>query len=542
VDGSNWSKGEGDQRLGPRHSRRRFFEHGLTVGAGLAGLALEAGPLPEARAATPAPKHGGTLVGAQDVDPVSLDPHTSSNFSSLVAYEQIYESLTAYDERLKIIPALAERWEVTNGGQSVTFHLRPNVRFHNGQTMTADDVKYSIDRVLDPKTTSLWRSWFDPVLEVRVVDPLRIQVALKAPYPGLLGAFAGMRGSGIMPKGLAERENLKIRAIGTGPFRLVEYVPQDRISYVRHADYWDRPLPYLDAVTFKIVPEENARLAALRAGQVQYAPLTAQGAAQVRGAASVTLLQGPTAWVEVHAINVAVKPLDDARVRKAMRMAVDTNEVIQKAAFGAGVPCGPIPTGYADWYLDPEALPYRRADLAGAKKLLAEAGYPNGGFKIQVKCTPQYPFEVASTLVVQDALKALGIGVDVVQLEWGAFISDTKTAITSGGSQGGEIFANGATFKSDPDGYVYPYFDSRGSQNFGGYQNAILDRLMEQARSISNHDQRKSLYREIQTILLEQSPWWWYTRFNIEALAANVRGYVQSFTGRRIFLRRAWLA
>jgi peptide/nickel transport system substrate-binding protein len=366
-------------------SRRQLLAGGLMLGGSLAGLrVLGAGGLsvPASAATAAQPKRGGTLVAAQEVDPVSLDPHTNSNFSALQGYEHIYESLTGYDEKTKIVPALAEKWELSNGGKTYVFHLRANVKFHNGQTMTAEDVKYSIDRIVDPKTASPWRSWFDSIQEVKIVDPLTIQINLKDPYPGLLGSFAGMRASGIMPKGLAERENLKIKAIGTGPFKLVEFVPQDHITYARHVDYWDKPLPYLDGMVFKVLTEDNARVAALRAGQIQYAYLLAQGYEQLKNAPGMTVMKSPYAWVVLHYINVSKKPLNDWRVRKAMRMAVDTNEVIQKAVLGLGVPSGPVPTGYGDWYLDPKTLPYLKPDIERSKKVLAEAGYQNGGFKI----------------------------------------------------------------------------------------------------------------------------------------------------------------
>jgi len=527
-----------------RISRRGLLAGGLALGGGLAAGALGGGGrILTAGAATAAqPKRGGTLLAAQQVDPVSLDPHTNSNFSAMQGYEHIYESLTGYDEKTNLVPALAEKWEIQNGGRTYVFHLRAGVKFHNGQAMTADDVKYSIDRVLDPRTASPWRSWFDLVQEVRIVDPLTIQVNLKDPYPGLLGSFAGMRASGIMPKGLAERENLKIKATGTGPFKLVEFVPQDHITYARNPDYWDKPLPYLDGMVFKVLTEDNARVAALRAGQIQYSYLEPQGAEQVKGIPGITVLKSPNAWVSLHYINVSRKPLSDARVRKAIRMAVDTNEVIQKAVFGQGVPSGPVPTGYGDWYLDPKALPYLRPDVEGAKKLLAEAGYATG-FKIEIKCSPQYPEFVATTLVVQESLRKIGVDVQVVQQEWGTFVRDHNTELQTKGREGGEIFASANTFRPDPDGYIYPYFHSAGTINDGGFSDPALDPLMRQARSIANHDQRKSLYRQIQRALLEESPnWWWYAKFNIEAITSRVQGYSQSFTGRRIFLKKTWLA
>ena len=517
--------------------RRRFLAGGLAIGGGL-GLELLG-----ARSATAqgTPKRGGTLVAAAEIDPVSLDPHTNSNFSAIQAYDHLYETLTSYDEKTNIVPALAQSWEVTNGGKTYTFKLRPNVKFHNGQVMTGDDVKYSIERVLDPKTASPWRSWLDPIKDIKVVDPLTVQMQLEAPYP-LLGSFAGMRAAGIIPKGLAERENLKIKAVGTGPFKLVEYVPQDRIVYVRHPDYWDQPLPYLDGMMFKVLTEENARIAALRAGQIQYAFLSAQGAAQLEGAPGVTIAKSPFAWVVLHYVNVLNKPLSDARVRRAIRMAVDTNEVIQKAAFGAAVPSGPVPTGYGDWFLDPQTLPYLKPDGEGARKLLAEAGYAQG-FKFEIKCSPQYPEFVASALVVQQSLKKLNIDVTVTQMEWGAFVAENAKSNQSRGKEGSDVYASANTFRPDPDGFLYPYFHSKGNLNKGGYENPTLDGLMTEARSITNHAERRRLYQQAQRILLDDSVnWWWYVKHNIEAVSSKVQGYAQSFTGRRLFLKKTWLA
>jgi len=527
-----------------RMTRRQMIAGGLALGGGLAGLDLARGiGLPDAFAAAAAPKRGGTLMAAAEVDPVSLDPHNNSNFSSAQAYEHIYESLTGYSDKNQIIPQLATKWDIQNGGKTYVFHLRPNVKFHNGQTMTAEDVKYTVDRVLDPKTASPWRGWFDTIEETKVIDPLTVQINLSQPYPGLLGSFAGLRASGIIPKGLAERENLKIQAIGTGPFKLVEYVPQDHITYARFADYWDQPLPYLDGMVFKILTEENARLAALRAGQIQYASVTAQGTQQMQRAPGIAVLKNLVANVTLHYINVSRKPLNDWRVRKALRMAVDTNEVIQKAAFGAAVPSGPIPSGYGDWYLPPQTLPYNKPDIDGAKKLLAEAGYPNGGFPITLLCSPQYPEYVQTTLVVQDGLKKLGIDAQVQQMEWGAFVAAHNQELSTHGQQGGEIFCSGNTFRPDPDGYIYPYFYSKGSLNDGVYSNPKLDPLMVQARSIFNYDERRSLYIEIQRTLLEESPnWWWHVKYNFDAISTRLHGFEQSFTGRRFLLKQSWLA
>jgi peptide/nickel transport system substrate-binding protein len=530
-----------DSKGRPAVDRRRFLAGGLAVGGGLVGLDRLS---PRVARAQGTPKRGGMLVAAAEIDPVALDPHTGSNFSSVQAYDHIYESLTTYDEKTNIVPCLAQSWEISNGGKTYTFKLRPGVKFHNGQAMSGEDVKYSIERVLDPKTASPWVSWLNPIKEIKVVDPLTVQMNLDAPYP-LLGSFAGMRASGIVPAGLAEKENLKIKAIGTGPFKLQEYVPQDRIVYTRNADYWDKALPYLDGMTFKVLTEENARLAALKAGQIHYAFLNAPGAAQLEGAPGITVHRSPYAWVVLHYINRRNKPLSDPRVRRALRMAVDTGEVIQKAAFGAAVPSGPVPTGYGEWFLEPQSLPYLKADIEGAKKLLAEAGYPNGGFKIEIKCSPQYPEFVATALVLQESLKKLNVEVTVTQMEWGAFVAENAKSNSSCGKEGADIYASANTFRPDPDGFLYPYFHTKGNLNKGGCDtpDAKLDGLLQEARQATVPAERRRMYQEAQRHALQNSlDWWWYAKFNIEATSAKLQGYSQSFTGRRLFLKKAWLA
>ncbi|HET9017074.1 MAG TPA: ABC transporter substrate-binding protein [Thermomicrobiaceae bacterium] len=480
------------------------------------------------------PKRGGTLQAAAEIDPVSLDPHTNANFSALQAYDFIYESLAGYDEKMAIIPVLATKWDISSDGKTYTFTLRQNVKFHNGQTMTGTDVKYSIDRVLNPKTASPWRSWLQPISQINVSDPNTVQLTLSSVYPGLLGAFAANRASAIIPNGLAEKENLKIQAVGTGPFKLVEYVPQDHISYTRNTAYWDPTLPYLDGMLFKVMTEENTRLAALQAGQIQYAAVSAQGAQQLKGSSSISVLQSPFAWLDCTQINVSRKPLNDVRVRQALRMAVDTTEIIQKGVFGAGTPSGPIATGFGDWYLDPKTLPYLTPDIAGAKKLLAEAGY--SGEKIVINCSPQYPDFVANATVMQAAFKQIGVNAEIQQMEWGAFVAASNKFDFD--------MANTAfTFRPDPDGYIYAYFDTHGNLNAGGYGTPQLDAQIEKARSITDPAQRKQLYDEIQQTLLHDLPtYWWYDKYNIEALSTKLKGYVQSFTGRRLFLEKSWLS
>lgn len=502
--------------------------------ANISGNATAVATTGPANAPTGAIKRGGTLVAAQEVDPVQLDADTSSNFSALQAYEQVYESLTGYNARTEIVPALATSWD-TPDPKTYIFHLRSGVKFHDGTELTADDVAYSIERGYDPQTASPWRSLTSAIKAIKVKDKATVEIDLSDTYPGLLGALAALRNTGIMPKDFAKNHNTKLEAVGTGPFRLAEYVPTDHLTYQRNPSYWDPGLPYLDTLTYKIMLDQNARIAALRAGQIKYAFLDAQGADQLKGQSGINVLQSPSAWLAVHPINVKRKPFDNVKVRQALRWAVDINEVIQKAVFGAGVPSGPIAAGFGNWGLPADQLVYTKADIPKAKQLLAEAGYPNG-FKTSILCSPQYPEFVATSLVCQNAWKQIGVDCQVKQVEWGTYV---KQAAAPGYDY--DIGATAFTFRPDPDGYVYSSFVT-GKEGNNGYSNPKVDKLLTDARSTLDNAKRKELYDQAQKILLDDVPFfWWYVKNNIDALTTDVQGYQQSFTGRRIFFKTSWI-
>jgi peptide/nickel transport system substrate-binding protein len=509
----------------------------------LRGSGAVAGGLLAARAGLPAvtaaqgenPTPGGSTVWAQELDPVSLDPHKTSNFSTVQGIEHTYESLTMYDEELNVIPCLAESWE---NPDDVTYimKLRAGVKWHDGSDFTADDVKYSLERLLAPETAGPYATWFNAITSIDVVDPLTVQLNLDAPYAPLIANFAAMRGSSMIQKDADSMRNLQIEAVGTGPFKMAEYVPESHYRLTRNEDYWDEGLPYFDDVTFKILVEEDARVAALRSDQTQYAFLTAEGAERLADEEAITVMRSPKAWLVAHFMNTFREPYTDVRVRQAISMAVNRQEVIDKAIGGAGVLSGPMPTGHGDWFIPVEELPYQQ-DLEKAKALLAEAGFPDG-FKTTITCSPQYPEFVATSVVLQQQLAQVGIDAEVIQMEWGQFVSDTSRK----GGWNYDMKITAFTFYPDPDGYLYNPWQTDSASNYT-YTNPAYDEIVQQARSTLDTAKRHELYGQAQQILLDESPAiFWYVGDNIEAVENKVHGYVQSYTGRRIFLKKSWLA
>ncbi len=491
-------------------------------------------------AATTAPaaqvKKGGSITIAQELDPVSLDPHKSSNFSAVQGFEHVYESLTQYDEKLNVQPALAERWDVSSDGTQYTFFLRKDVKWHDGKEFTAADVKYWHERMMAKETVAPYKNWFDMIERIEVVDKNTARAILGKPYPPLLATFAALRGGAIVQEGAAEKMNLATAAIGTGPWKLAEYVPQSHLKYAKNKDYWNKELPYLDEMTMKITVDEDARVAALRAGQVDYGFFSQEGADRLKPDKSITVVESPKAWLTVAQVNTSRKPFDDVRVRQALRLALDPKEIIQKAVSGAAAPSGPVPTGHTDWFIKPEDLKYQKPDYEKAKALLAEAGHPN--LKFTILSSPQYPEFVSTALVMQDAFKKIGVDAEVQQLEWGTFVKQVNAP-----NFDYDVEITARTFYPDPDHYMFPYFHSKGVNNPNqSYANSKVDELLEKGRTVADPAQRHQAYFELQKVLEDELPhFWFYSGISIEAVRNYVKGYIPSFTGRRIFLKQTWL-
>jgi len=234
--------------------------------------------------------------------------------------------------------------------------------------------------------------------------------------------------------------------------------------------------------------------------------------------------------------NTTRKPFDDVRVRQAIALTVDRQAAIEKVLGGEGRLTGPMPTGHGDWPIPTDALPYRN-DLTRARQLLAEAGYPDG-FESTIKTPSDYPSMLSTSLLLADQVRAIGIMLKVEQLDWGTLAK----AIAANDF---DVHSNGNGFLPDPDSYFSPYTSrgrGPGAQSLASSENARYDEIVEQARMLMDPGVRKRLYDEAAGILLHEAPLiWWFTENTIEAIHTSVKGYRQSFTGRRIGLKKTWL-
>lgn len=544
--------GPDPDRRPDRVSRRRVLgTAGRLVGGALAAGALAAGP-PAPRSAlagqagTPTPggalpgKPGGALTWGLEQDPLHLIPYLGPTTFQMVGKEGLYDSLLAWDRDLNTVPALAESYE-TPDEETYVVRLRRGVKFHNGKELDAEDVKYSIDLFMTPPSPEPPNSWV-AIVGTEVVDRYTVRVTTSKIDPTIPGYFAWGRATGIMPKGANETSNLTVEAIGTGPFRLVEFVPNDRVAMARNPDFWRPGLPYLDELTLRILPDEQTRLAALRSGEIDGGTFSADTALAVANDRSLTVLSGLISAPRVlqFAIKADPKPWSDVRVRQAISTAIDRQEIADKVFGGEAELTGPVPPGYGDWFVPPEELAatFYRHDLEAARGLLAEAGFGDG-FPLAILANPVPREFVQTAEIIQAQLAEVGIEVSILPTETGTL----NTLVAEEGNFEGYVTQRG--MRPDISGYVNNFWsgDSLYQKWFaGGWRSDEFDRLFAQGLTITDQAQRKPLYRRMQEIVLTEAPNVYLVQPKKFHIVRNrVQNMYVSFTDFLPGLREAWV-
>jgi peptide/nickel transport system substrate-binding protein len=484
-----------------------------------------------------AQKTGGILRAGMQADPVGLDPHTTNATSTRNQLENVYDTLVKFNSQGKIVPSLAQSWSASRDRLTWTFVLRPGVRFHNGRALEASDVVYSIGRIRDPNTKSPRAGDFSQVDTVTASSKLTVVFKLKQPFSPLLSKLASSLNV-ILPREAVPTINTK--PVGTGPFTFVEYIPNTRMVLRKNPQYWERDargnrLPYLDGITFSYLPDATARTTALRAGSVdwiEYVP--AADIKTIRDARTLDVVGGLSANFRSLYFNLAQKPLDDVRVRQAIAFAIDPQEVVDVALFGAGgvVAKGTtIPTG---GFYSFTRSPYGKPDLERARQLLRDAGLPNG-FSLDLKVTSTYDFLRAPAEVLQAQLAKIGVKVNIQAEEWSVYLPNflgkrfTSTIIGESG-------------QGDPDDFLYNVFHTKGNGNYMNFSDPALDKLLEEGRAVADQDDRKAIYDRAQERILQLVPMVpLFHSAQYEGLATYVKGFEHYPNTSYLGLRTTWL-
>ena len=516
-------------------SRRAAIQRGTAVGLGAASLmALGAMPIASAQDASPDPdaKPGGTLRVGLSADPAELDPHKTNLTAAWHVIEHVYNGLVTTNPALEVVPSLAESWDVSEDGLTYTFHIRQGVLFHNGRELTAEDVKYSYDRILDPETASASAADLADAQSIDVVDDYTVSVTLGNPDSSFLAKLMGSS-LAIVPSEVVEAEgDLMNTMVGTGPFKFIEYVPNSMLVVEANADYWEEGLPFLDGIEFQIVPDNTARTTALSSGTVdfiEYAP--AQDMSIFEADESLVVTGDANTNIRYFAFNTQVEPFTDVRVRQAISMVVDRGPIIDAAIFGAGQPTNIIfPATYWAGYESEIPAP----DIEGAKALLAEAGYPDG-FTTELHSWSQYPFLSNAAIVLQEQLKQIGIESELR-------FEENATYLANYFASDFEISVTGTSAYVDPNDVILSNFSSDSGNNASQYASDEMDSLIEAGMTETDQDARAEIYREIQEMIKTDLPWVnLFIASQYEAMKNFVMGYDHIPTGSNMSFKKVWL-
>ena len=400
-------------------------------------------------------RYGGKITWALEQDPVHVAPYGAILTANHWGKQAAYDSLVEWDKDLNLKPALATSWKIAADQKSITFQLRKGVKFHNGKELDSGDVKYSVEQMLNPplpgSVTTV--SQVPAFLGVDAVSKYVARLNLKARDARVFGFLAWGRYSPIVPAGLYDQINVARNAIGTGPYRMVGFNPNDRVEYVANKDFWKSYQPYMDAMTLKTLTDEQARIAALRAGAIDGATLSVDGANAVKGDSNLVVLKGGTAAFRELQLTIKgdPQPWHDVRVRQAVNLAIDRQAIINTVYGGNGNFSGIVPPGYGPWPLTQAELKtkYQKVNLVKAKALMAAAGQSKGfSVKLSTFSTPLDFQQVAS--VIKSQLKAINIDVNIVAQEPGTFAANNGT-----GNFEWDLTARG--MRGDVDGYLNEY-------------------------------------------------------------------------------------
>ena len=471
------------------------------------------------------------LVVGMEAEPPGLDPGQALGIHTLRVTAEIFETLVATaPDSTDTVPGLAESWTTSADGLAWTFKLRKGVRFHDGTALDANAVKFTFDRIIDPShphaKSGKWTfvtGYLSSVKAVEVLDPQTVQLQLKYPTGSLLALLALPNCAIVSPTAFAKSPaDFDAKPVGSGRYKVESWERGSRLVLRRNDDYWgSKGKP--QTLVYRGLAEANARVAELLTGGVDLIlPIPPDFVARLEKTSGVTVHKAPGLTVWYVGFNVEKKPFTDRRVRQAFSHAVNREAITRDILKGTGIPAiGPLLPG--TWAFEPDVRKYPY-DAAAARKLLAEAGYPNGLetdlWVPESGSGMQAPVEMAT--VIQANLAAVGVKAQLKTFEWGSYLGKVRAEAPA-------LFALSWFLKSeDPDLSMYPLFYSKNQPlpNRSNYNNSEVDQLLVQARQTGDRARRVELYRRAQRVIVEDAPMVFVDHeVQVVATRAGVKGF-----------------
>jgi peptide/nickel transport system substrate-binding protein len=471
----------------PALTRRAFLQGATAVGV---GALLGSSP------SQVLAQKGGALRVQQVADIVNVNPYLSRAAVDRVVADTIFGGLAAYDRDMRPIPELAESWTIPDD-RTYVFKLRRGVTFHNGRPATAEDVKWSIEKIYEVGAKGQWANYIAGIAKIDVLDAATVKFTMEKPNAVLLN---GLPVAAIIPR--ESYETIDTNPVGLGPYRFVERIPGQYLRVAKSEKYWDQSTNYPDQITFSFATEESTQVANLQSGIVDmHGWLPISRVAELRQNPRFRLHdtgEGTLGWLGV-LLNTARSPLDNKKLRQAIAHGIDKAAIHKSVFAGLGTPDnGYLPTGH--WAHVPDAeLGGYRFDPARAKALLAEAGHPNG-LELTWSIGTLLPEFTRYAELAQADLAKVGIRIKLRSMEWATYVQEVT------GQRNFELASDGFGGRADPDLQLGVAFGPTSSGNKMRWTPPRAAELFELGRGTTNQARRKQHYTELQRLLVDDVP------------------------------------
>lgn len=470
---------------------------------------------------------GAVLLAAIAGEPDQLDPHKTTAYFSFQVLENVFDTLVEPDDRLEMQPALAESWTTSDDQLTWTFKLRSGVKWHDGSDFTAEDVVYTLRRIIDEKLGNSYR--LTAVESVTASDPATVVIKLTRPAANLLASLGGYKGMAIVKRANVESGEITRKPIGTGPFKVREYAAGESIALEANPDFWDGK-PELGGVTFRFISEGNTAQTALTNNEIHWTDsFEPQQLAPLQSNQGVTVGNVPSSDYWYITMNQKKAPWNRVEVRRAVAYALDRLAIVQAVSFGSAVPNQLAIPRESTWYV--EHTPYR-TDANRARELMGQAGVQGG--PVTFMATGEYPETVTVGQILANALKPLGFDLRIETVDFATWL-DRQSA----GQW--DMLMMGWLGNIDPNDFYYNQHHSGGTNNHQGYTNPRVDQLLDQGSAENDRGRRKDLYGEAAKIIADECSYiYLYNPAVLQAWRKDVTGY-QTRTDAAIRFRKAGL-
>lgn len=429
------------------------------------------------------------IIMAIPVDPDGLDPQRTAAASTFQITSNIYETLVTVDEQGNVVPALAESWSVSDDGLEIDFTLRENAVFSNGKPCDSAAVIASFERLMDP--TSPRRDYYSLIESIEAIDDRTVRFR----YSSLdVVALSNFCYSWAAIVDVSQGDELRMKPVGTGAYKLQSWIAQQDIVLVRNESY--PGFVGVDKVEFVIMPDIASQISSFLNGEIDIMLITGDQLPAIDGKGEYNLIESPGNGVQLMAMNLANEALSDIRVRQAINLAVDKQAVIDAVWWGYGIEIGSHYPVVLPEYVDLSGT--YGYDPESARKLLEEAGYGNG-LKLRLSLPKSYQEYVNAGIVIADQLKKVGIECSIEIVEW----SDWLERVYTGRDY--DLTVVGHTGRLDPYGLLQRYTSTSG-ENYFNYSNKRVDEILALYQKESDGKIRTELVEELQRILANDVP------------------------------------